>query len=255
MALACILLQPPERRGDLVDVLPAGADPGAKVRLPRWGRLEVTDATVAQVRQYTERWIVDVEFSVQSHDPATDVRVVRVEATNAAPNGTGRLDVGAKIRAHFQSWGFTLAATGPGYLDLTAIPFALASSAGMWGRDVDAAGVVFSNLGYQAARDRHRMDMDVSATGWPLAKVEREAVRRGFTVLQSNAQGFRLGYSWATVRRLARFQTRSLFDATVRQRRYRFPEAVCAALEAAPNGFLTTTRAQAAAAIRDLRSE
>lgn len=84
-------IRPLHRKGEVIEVLDGGADPGAQVRLPHLIRLTITDSTRGDVERYREFRRRSFTTEIEGQNPTRFLVKIRIDPSLLAASETGEI--------------------------------------------------------------------------------------------------------------------------------------------------------------------
>ena len=172
------------QKGNIVSVAAANWDFGAKVILPNWIVVTISDVTYKQALQYKGQWLRTPQLTVVSQDLVLDEWRLRLSGKTPAATGRGGVTL-AEAQQFIDDWAATLVSS-----DANSVTFDLTVkdagfSKGFWGRNLPS--VVFAESSYDQGTGKHTVTADYSATSFSPNAVAHAAVNRGADVLDNVA--------------------------------------------------------------------
>lgn len=172
------------QKGNIVSPGSANWDFGAKVVLPNWIVVTISDLNYKQVLQYHGQWLRTPQLTVVQSNPVLDQFRLRLQGKTPAASGRGGITL-AEAQKFIDDWGVTLVSS-----DSNSVTFDLTIkdagfSKGFWGRDLSS--VVFAEISYDQGTGKHLVTADYSVTSFTPNAVAHAAIGRGADILDNVA--------------------------------------------------------------------
>lgn len=232
-------------KGAIVAAAPANSEFGAKVTLPGWGTLTITDINYKEAAQHAEGvFKAPLIVAELSDPPAGDYRLKFYSRKPGTYSGIDRIDVETLIT----DWAGTYVSHGAGEVLFDINMVTSAASAGAWRQNWDA-GIVFASQGIDGSGVL-TMTADYSSTAVDSNQIAHEATTNGFDVIDNAAGVLTFIVEPADLRDAMRRQAMELVDTSQLGPRYYLNDAYVDQLVAG-GGNATITKAQLLAALND----
>lgn len=173
------------RRGAPIAAKDTPAVWGDKEGPPTFIRVACDTLTKAQVDTYLAQWVLDIEYSVEEHNPSTDYYRISAAAQQTATTDDWGVDYGnltrGKIEGYLNAWSLTVLSVTPNHVEFEGTIYGVIQSNQFW--DHDVSGVVFNETDYDTTTGIHTVTANYSAKSWPANKVEGFVAMRGGSVV------------------------------------------------------------------------
>lgn len=243
------------QRGDTTDPLnnipgyPTTAEAfnqyGGKQVLPKYGQIVITDATVAEVRNYCVPWNREIDFDILSQDLASDTFTLKafVKPEFVSQSGVNSL-TREQVENYLTKWNATVQSIAANSVTFTAVIAEVIGSNGFW--DMDVSGGIFNELAYLPATGLHTIRLTYSGIpGANQNNVAARIVERGCTVTANNPAQSRMTFTCnrQTVYNQFKADVKAKTDGMFTRRKWRVTQSAIDAIIAA-GGSLELTRDQ-----------
>lgn len=250
-------------KGSIIEIRANDAPRGAGEGLPDFVFVKIPEVTIAQCRQYIQRWVVDLRFERLSSDLNTATYQYRLYSATPGAYGDGNLTQ-SHVEQYLSTWGVTSFSVSPNSVEVSFSIADLVRTPRFWGfrktTFPNGQNVSFSLLNYAGDGGDFEFAVDYSATGINPTHVEVKAEERGATIISHVAKVIELRMSCDDVLQIVAQKIKSdsetfFIDANGRRgdSRYLVPPETVDQIAGA-GGEVTRTAAQVAAALYDRMS-
>jgi len=239
------------RKGDIVEVRADGGVFGQKEGLPLFIRVKVPGLLIRDLKQYVDKWDVDIKFDVVASDPSIDGFRLRLFNANTNASGQGNTER-AKVEAFIEKWNGTVVSVAPNEVRFDITVMDAFQSEGYW--DVDTSGVVFTEVFYDQATGIHTVDIDYNAIGNNPSYIENFLDAKVLSVVEHANKVIRVTVDRGMVRQEFMDDINREAEGRVERRRWYIDPAQVSTIVAA-GGETTVTVGQLAANLKDRWTE
>ena len=231
------------QKGDVVSIGPANWDFGAKVILPNWIVVTISNLRYRAALQWHGQWLRTPQLEVVAHNAALDGYRLRLSGKTPSLSGRGGITL-AEAQKFIDDWDCVLFSSDANSVTFDFRVRDAGFSKGFWGRDLP--NVVFAETSYDQATGKNIVSADYSATAFDSNAVAHEAVNRGADILDNDAGVLTFELDRADIRAELLRDIREELGRMVGKTRYAVTEsAVDAVIANGGTGTFTLAQLQA----------
>ncbi len=251
------------KRGDPVLVKDDGHTWGALETLPTFVRINVSDATAAEVEQYMKQWQLSYSLAVISQDLVLDQFRLRITANDFNTTSNEGKVTRNQIESYLNGWGAAVVTVADNAVTFDIAILDALKSSRFWSQQI-VDRITISEQSYTQITGQHRLSINYSTLLVTLVGQGNTAAQARARILQevTKRKGALISNSNQTntaVIDFGRDDVHDRFNADVAQRKtaiarrmFRFDSATMDAAELA-GGVLVMTKLQAIAGLQDRR--
>ena len=172
------------QKGNIVSVGPANWDFGAKVVLPNWIVVTISNLRYRAALQWHGQWLRTPQLEIVAHNVALDEYRLRLSGKTPSTAGRGGVTL-AEAQQFIDDWDAALFSSDANSVTFDLTVKAAGFSKGFWGRDLP--DVVFAETSYDQGTGKHLVTADYSATSFTSNAVAHAARNRGADILDNVA--------------------------------------------------------------------